>query len=79
MDPRNFLRLFQIFANRAGLEGNVHTLRHSAASVMLTNGIPMISVRDILEHSSIETTVDLYGHLTETEKAKATELLGTAF
>jgi len=37
MDPRNFLRLFQIFAQRADLEGNVHTLRHSAASVMLTN------------------------------------------
>jgi integrase len=52
---------------------------HSAASVMLSNGIPMIAVRDVLGHSSIETTVDLYGHLTESEKTRATDLLGTAF
>ena len=51
-------------AAAAGL-GHVglHTLRHSAASVMLTNGVPIVVVSDIPGHSGIEITVDVYGHV----------------
>jgi hypothetical protein len=42
----------------------LHTLRHSAASVMLTGGVPIVVVSDILGHSGIEITVVVYGHVT---------------
>ncbi len=38
-----------------------HNLRHSAATILLGQGLPMQVVRDILGHSSIRMTVDLYG------------------
>jgi integrase len=41
-DPRNALRALKVVAARAGLpDTGLHTLRHSAASVMLTSGVPL--------------------------------------
>jgi integrase len=40
-----------------------HDLRHSAASLMLAQGIPLRSIQDILGHSSIALTANLYAHV----------------
>jgi hypothetical protein len=41
-DPRNALRAFKVAAARAGLpDAGLHTLRHSAASAMLSHGVPL--------------------------------------
>ena len=49
---------------KAGLpHAGLHTLRHSTASVMLTRGVPLKVVSDILGHSSIAITGDIYGHV----------------
>jgi site-specific recombinase XerD len=37
------------------------TLRHSAAGVLLTHGVPLKVVSEILGHSSIAITGDVYG------------------
>jgi integrase len=39
------------------------TLRHTAATVMLLNGVPLKVVSEILGHSSIAITADIYGHV----------------
>jgi len=63
-DPRNALRALTVAAHRVGLEGvGLHTLRHSAASVMITRGVPLKVVSDILGHGSIAITADIYGHV----------------
>ena len=63
-DPRNAFRALRVAAVRAGLpEAGLHTLRHSAASVMLTHGVPLNVVSEILGHSSIAITGDVYGHV----------------
>jgi integrase len=68
-EPRNALRAQKAAAVAAGLgdlgPGRVgpHTLRHSAASVMLTKRRPHNGVSDILGHSGIEVTVDVYGQV----------------
>jgi integrase len=41
----------------------LHALRPSAASVMLTHGVPLEVVSEILGHSSIAITGDVYGHV----------------
>lgn len=64
LDPRNVLRWFYSLRDRAGIDGgSIHSLRHSAASVLLANGVPMPIVSDVLGHSSISITVDMYGHM----------------
>lgn len=40
-----------------------HDLRHIAATVLLRAGVPMPVVSNILGHSSINITVDTYGHV----------------
>jgi integrase len=40
-----------------------HTLRHTVATRLLAEGVPMPMVSAILGHASIGVTVDIYGHL----------------
>lgn len=46
---------------RAGLRW--HDLRHSNGSHLLGRGVPIHVVKERLGHASIQTTVDVYGHL----------------
>lgn len=63
-DPRNALRALKAAAKRSGLPDiGLHTLRHSAASVMLANGVPLKVVSEVLGHSSVAVTGDVYGHV----------------
>jgi integrase len=66
VDPRNLQRSVQIAGKRAGLpKASPHTLRHSAATTMLEAGIPIHVVSRQLGHSSINITVDIYGHVSD--------------
>ena len=40
-----------------------HDLRHTFASLLLQNGENLMYVKEQLGHSSIQVTVDIYGHL----------------
>jgi len=40
----------------------IHDMRHTAATIMLHNGIPLIQVSTILGHAKPSITLDLYGH-----------------
>ena len=40
-----------------------HNLRHSCASLMVMNGVPMKQVQEWLGHSTFSTTADIYAHL----------------
>ncbi|GAA2122713.1 tyrosine-type recombinase/integrase [Nocardioides bigeumensis] len=79
IDPRNALRALEVARRKAVLkEANLHTLRHSAASVMLTNGVPIPVVSKILGHSGISITVDAYGHVSPEVSHEALNVLAEA-
>jgi integrase/recombinase XerD len=40
-----------------------HTLRHTYATRLLKQGVPMAEVQKLLGHESIEVTVDVYHHM----------------
>ena len=66
VDPRNLLRLIEGAAKAAGVEGvGIHTLRHSAAVRWLERGVHIKAVADLLGHSSIAITGDVYGHTSD--------------
>ena len=78
-DPRNALRSLKVAAKAAGLSGvGLHTLRHSAASVMLSHGVPIPVVSQVLGHSGIAITVDVYGHVSPEVSREALAVLASA-
>ena len=40
-----------------------HDLRHSCASLLLKNGVPMKQIQEWLGHSDFSTTANIYAHL----------------
>jgi integrase len=66
IDGSNILRRsFYPLLQRAGLPRvRFHDLRHSAATLMLSRGVPLKIVSEILGHSQISITADTYMHVT---------------
>ena len=48
-----------------------HDLRHSCASLLLANGVPLKLIQDWLGHSSFKITADAYAHLDYASKISA--------
>jgi integrase len=79
IDPDNFTKAFARLCKSAGLgHWHPHEARHSAASVMLAQGVPLEVVSEVLGHSSIAITKDVYGHLVEGAKRAAAERMAEA-
>jgi integrase len=52
-----------------------HDLRHTAASILLNNGVPVIVVSKMLGHSKVSVTMDTYGHLIPMMQDMATQVM----
>jgi integrase len=78
VDPRNLLRVIEVAWRAAKFDGvGVHTLRHSAAVAWLESGVHIKAVADLLGHSSIAITGDVYGHTSDdTARAAVDGLAG---
>jgi integrase len=78
IDPRNLYREFQKVCRIAGLgDWHPHELRHSAASLMLAQGVKIQVVSQVLGHSSIRMTADVYGHLLDPDRKDAAQAMGS--
>jgi integrase len=78
LNPNNLrYRSFYPLLDRAGLPPiRFHDLRHSCATLLLSEGIHPKIVSDLLGHSQIGITLDLYSHVTATMHAVAAETMG---
>ena len=56
-----------------------HDLRHSAATLLLQEGVHPKIVSEMLGHTRIGTTLDLYSHVTPTMQQQATMAMETIF
>jgi len=79
LDPRNLLRTVELAAAKAKIENvGAHTMRHSAAVAWLESGVHIKAAADLLGHSSISITGDLYGHTSDDTARAAVDGLGAA-
>ncbi len=55
---------------------NVHSLRHTNASLLIAQGVDVRTVASLLGHSQASTTLDIYAHAFDKKKREAQEKLG---
>ena len=79
MHPHNLRdRIFYGLLKKAGLRRvRFHDLRHTFASLLLQNGESPVYVKEQMGHSSIQVTVDCYGHLIPGGNKQAVDRLDT--
>lgn len=56
----------------------VHDLRHSAATILYGAGVPMEAIADMLGHSTVRVTQDLYRHRVEAIQHEASDRMQEA-
>lgn len=63
IEPRTMQNVFKQYVERCGLDGvHFHTLRHTFATRYAEAGLEIKSLTEILGHSSIRITLDMYVH-----------------
>ena len=65
MEPRTYQNKFQNYLRAAGVKRkNFHALRHTFATNCVISGVDIKSLSEILGHSDVKITLNLYVHPT---------------
>lgn len=76
LSPNYLSTAFPKLLQKNGLRAiRFHDLRHSCASLLLANGIPMKQIQDWLGHSDFSTTANIYAHLDFNSKLSSAEAM----
>jgi len=67
-------RAFKRCKDRAGLDGSLHSLRHTFASHLVMNAVPLRTVQILMGHSKLEIT-EQYAHLSPEYLANSVQTL----
>jgi len=74
--PSELLKKLKRLMQRANIDlVRFHDLRHTAASLMLNNGVPALVTSKILGHTKPSTTLDIYGHLIPVMQEEAARIM----
>lgn len=66
-------------ANGFSKELHLHSLMHTAASLMIAGGVDLVSVAHRLGHADASTTSKIYAHAIQKADARASQVLDDIF
>lgn len=76
--PDSINRLHENILKGAGLKHiRLHDMRHTAASLMLQNGVDIKTVSEMLGHFDAGFTLRTYTHTTSRQQAEAADMMGS--
>ncbi len=76
LKQRAFMDRYHAFLKKYGVtDVRFHDLRHTFASLLLESGEPPKVIQELLGHTNISTTMDIYTHITKHGKVRALESL----
>ena len=79
MNPQSPTRYFSKLGDRCGIPNfHPHLLRHTSASVAITNGADVVSVSQRLGHSDTAVTLRMYAHANEESIRRAGQVVRDA-
>ncbi|WP_296581152.1 tyrosine-type recombinase/integrase, partial [Ruminococcus sp.] len=58
---------------------DIHSLRHFAASALISSGLDVVTVPGALGHCNSGTTLNIYSHMFQTAQAKVAQAMDGAF
>lgn len=70
-------RMMKLQLNRP--EWDFHSLRHTHCADLFDAGLPMNSVKNFMGHKNIETTLNIYDHMTKHRKTKAKDIIANMY
>lgn len=81
LEARNVRRQLKLAAEKAGITRPIrlHDFRHATASALLAEGISMELTSKLLRHTRLDTTVDVYAHLTEPVRRAVADALDARY
>jgi integrase len=56
----------------------IHDLRHSAVAILIAQGVNIKAISELLGHSSVAFTLQVYGHLLEETKRETADKMNFA-
>lgn len=75
-EPRKYQKLFQAVLKRSGVRSRkFHAIRHTFATKALELGVDIKTLSEILGHSDVSITLNIYAHSMFEQKKKAIEKL----
>lgn len=75
MHENMLMRYFKAYAKKAGVkEIRIHDLRHSCASLLISQGISIVAVSSRLGHKNITQTLNTYSHLMPNEAKRIVDI-----
>lgn len=80
LDERGVLRRFQerTLKNAGVPKVRIHDLRHSAVAILIAQGVDARSISEMLGHSSVAFTLQVYGHLMQETKRETAGKMDSA-
>jgi integrase len=79
LDPATVHRHHQTICELADVRYiRFHDLRHTCASLLLEQGVELVTIKDLLGHAQIHTTADIYSHVRLRTQRTAVEAIGDA-
>ncbi len=73
--PETLSGWFRKFRDRNGFPGiHIHSLRHTYASLMIADEIPLVVVSRRLGHAQVSTTANIYAHVIASADEKAAQV-----
>jgi integrase len=79
LEPRNLARLLDGLIKHAGVRRiRLHDLRHTCASLLLAQGVPPRVVMEVLGHSQLGITMNLYSHVMPSALREAADAIDRA-
>ncbi len=79
IEPRNLARVLDALVVEAGVRRiRLHDMSHTCASLLLAQGVPARVVMEVLGHSQLGITMNLYSHVMPSALREAADAIDRA-